>query len=723
MKQCFRYLSLFVICFASTLFLGNGSQLHASGLDSKVVVSDTTEKVYQLQEAVVLANRYSGKGSMLTYTPKQAAATISVIGEPDVLRHISSLPGVSQGIEGTLGLFVRGGNNGSNGLYLNDLPLYISSHLLGMVSAYPAEIVNNATFYKGGFSAACGNQSSSVLDVETKHSTSADFNGSFTLSPYMSGLYAKVPIVNNKLALQVSARTTFLPYLYNTVSKSEDFKLDVHVYDVTAVLDFQPTDRHLIDAMFFTMNDYMRVQYPYTHTTMSSGSLNYKFGWLYRITDDLNLKFTAYSVDANLSQQQANTKTEELDSKVKSKLSIGSSMKEDAAKLSFFYQCLDNLNFNLGAVCQNQKFVPSSSEYYSMSHRQEVSNLDPSLLTSLFGDVDFSWPSRFDLKLGYRHTFQKYNTKNTSNFDIHLLSHIYLKDCLGIEATVDRMNQYYHQVEGLPTGWSMNIMLPADGDYPPELTQQAYAGFFWNPSSDFARINLSLGGYYRQMDNLMMYKTSINAFGLESASFKEEIDCGKGRSYGMEFAASIEADRFGGSLSYSLSKSDRVFPNINSGEPFPFKFDRRHILNFEGWYNFAKYLKRNGARTNHQINTAVSYSTGHHATLTTGYYQGIEPPYMNYSSIDYSTSLELLTQIYYRQLMSGKNEFIMKDYFRVDVAYTYTHIGKRCTNELALSVFNVLNRHNPYMIFPSNGRWKQLSIMPIMPSVRWTLRW
>ena len=121
-----------------------------------------TAKYVQL-DGVTVYSAYSStnKGSSYKYSALQAGSSISVIGEPDILRHISSLPGVSQGIESSLGLFVRGGNNGSNGLYFNDVPMYVSSHLMGMFSVFPADMVNEATFYMGGLPALKGNQSSS----------------------------------------------------------------------------------------------------------------------------------------------------------------------------------------------------------------------------------------------------------------------------------------------------------------------------------------------------------------------------------------------------------------------------------------------------------------------------------------------------------------------------------------------------------------------------------
>ena len=72
--------------------------------------------------------------------------------------------------------------------------------------------------------------------------------------------------------------------------------------------------------------------------------------------------------------------------------------------------------------------------------------------------------------------------------------------------------------------------------------------------------------------------------------------------------------------------------------------------------------------------------------------------------------------------MTDKNGWKMKDYFRIDCAYTIETQRSGRISSWSFSVFNVLNRHNVYMVFNDKGQWKQVSIMPIMPSVRWCLK-
>lgn len=680
-----------------------------------------TAKYVQLG-GVTVYSAYSptNKGSSYKYNALQAGSSISVIGEPDILRHISSLPGVSQGIESSLGLFVRGGNNGSNGLYFNDVPMYVSSHLMGMFSVFPADMVNEATFYMGGLPALKGNQSSSLLDVSVKRQYGNKFNGKFTLSPYLSGLHTSVPLIKDKLSVQFSGRTSFAPYIVNLFNKTDE-KMGIQVYDITSTVDYKVSDKHCFDGMFFATNDF----FDYTQDGLKSAqnwrSVIGKLGWRSVWNERLNLYVWTYYTSVYSAQRDINF--DDNNKNRKSQLGVSSELDEWALNAKLNYSVNDKLLINGGATLQKQTFKPGNEKYVvSQSDINHTETL-PNNLLSFFGETVYN-PNKFiNLRLGYRHTFQKTETDNYSNFDVHFLNHLFLTDNWGVELTFDRLNQYYHILEGLPTGWSMNIMTPGSKEFPAELTHQYYFGFFWKKDLNKTKLNLSLGGYYRDMQNIVTYKNAINAFGFNSKSWKEEIDLGRGKSYGLEMSASLQGGRFGSTLAYTLSKTDRTFPNVNNGVSFPFKFDRRHILNLQTKFTVSKCKNSKGKDIEHFINSVLAYSSGNRTTLAIGSYPGEAPPYWGQLMAGQNFPADFYNNIYDRQLMSSKNGFTMKAYFRIDLAYTLKRVGAKTTNEFSFSVFNILNRHNPYTYFRENNEWKQLSIVPIMPSVRWAVSW
>lgn len=71
-----------------------------------------------------------------------------MLGEPDLVKSIQSLPGVSQGVEGFTGLYVHGGDNDQNLFLYEELPLYHVSHLGGIFSSFNVAAVDRLDFSK-----------------------------------------------------------------------------------------------------------------------------------------------------------------------------------------------------------------------------------------------------------------------------------------------------------------------------------------------------------------------------------------------------------------------------------------------------------------------------------------------------------------------------------------------------------------------------------------------
>ena len=295
-----------------------------------------------------------------------------------------------------------------------------------------------------------------------------------------------------------------------------------------------------------------------------------------------------------------------------------------------------------------------------------------------------------------------------------------LSDKFGVESTFDKFTQYHHILEGLPTGWALDIDVPVDDNFPEEVTKQGYVGVFNHNRFSGSELHLTMGAYYRKMNNLVSYKSSSNMFRLSDDTWEDEVDVGEGKSFGAELSASYTSDKFNGTLAYTLSKTTRRYLELNNGKEFPFKFDRRHILNIQAKYLVSKRRTGKGFRREMYVNGVLAYSSGNMATVYASSYQGVPMPYWNQRLGVNSFPDEFTELNYNRYEMTSKNGWRMKDYFRIDVAYTIETHRKGGTSSLSFSIFNLLNRHNAYMIFNEGGKWKQLSIMPIMPSIRWS---
>ena len=112
---------------------------------------------------------------------KKFNSGFALFNSPDIIKTIQRLPGVASGTELLSGLYVHGGTGSDNLFLLDGVPLYSTSHLIGLFSSFNADVVEDVDFYKSGFPARYGGRLSSVVDVNTRPGNMYYWHGSFSL--------------------------------------------------------------------------------------------------------------------------------------------------------------------------------------------------------------------------------------------------------------------------------------------------------------------------------------------------------------------------------------------------------------------------------------------------------------------------------------------------------------------------------------------------------------
>lgn len=689
--------------------------------------SQNPDKSAILLDSAKVTASYSAesRGNFFIYSPKQSLNTVSIIGEPDVIRHISSLPGVSQGMEGTLGLFVRGANNGSNQVEFNGVPMNCSSHLLGMFSVFTPETIATSSFMPGGIGAGHGDVSSSLIEIKTKKSSALPSEKSVSISPYMTGVYGAFPAGHGKAGIQAAVRfTPILPIAGLLLKATADdgnahSGLNGNVYDACILADWNISETNALDFMAFATNDALSVFDDNSKSSLKWDNLAFKVGWDSRLSDDLELYTKIYYVSSGSSENQIFYNG---GGQTTSDISFQSRKSDFSIQSELGWKCSETISFSGGLIGSAKRFSPLVRKTVVSAGGKQTSGERYSMnMLAAFGEVAVKLP-RLNASFGLRNTLAGYAGKMRHNFDVRAKADYALTDRSGVEMTFDKLTQYHHVLEGLPTGWDLDITIPAVGDHPEEVTRQGYAGIFHHRRIGGSDLHVTFGGYVRKMDNLVSYTAPTNVFKLSESTWEDEVCNGTGKSVGAELSAACTSDRFSGTLAYTLSKSTRRYSEINSGREFPFKFDRRHILNLQGKFIISRRKTRKGKSREHSLNANLTYSSGNRATVYASSYSGIVLPYWDQrsGSVSFPDEVEILN--YNRYEMTDKNGWKMKDYFRIDCAYTIETQRSGRISSWSFSVFNVLNRHNAYMVFNDKGQWKQVSIMPIMPSVRWCLK-
>jgi len=639
--------------------------------------TDTSTVTQSLDSSVVVSSLpLPGRGNTYIYTPSKAANIISVIGEPDVMRQLATLPGVASGVEGSLGLYIRGGNAGTGRTDVDGVPVYNASHALGLFSSLPSEMFSVIKAGFGGFSSADGNFSSGTVSISSCKNILEKAGGSISVSPYMIGGYAEIPGVTD---LRISARYSPVPHIARIASRMTGHFDDIggSIYDLSASA-VRRTGSGKLSAFMFFSNDNIDISSDNSVNSVAWRTWMGKIGWERQAGDRGRIALLTYCSGSASEEGQDG-------------IGIISSMNEAAVKGTYRYECPDGKSMSVGA----------EAKYMTGGYNMSVFAAGKARIAGIA-----------DVTAGYRHTVMLTGGGTFSNGDIHLLADIDLSDGVGAEVSYDRNVQYFHTLEGLQTGWALNIQVPMSHDFPEEVSRQAYAGLYGRWNIGRWAVHANLGAYIKRMENLVSYTSSLNMFRNISDTWRYDACRGKGRAGGIEATVSLRGTRLSVNSSYTYSRATRTYSLINGGREFPFKFSKPHTFNLESDCTLGS------GRISKHLLLCVNYSSGHLVTAAVRQYEGVPLPY--WSDLT-SYPAEFINNIYNRVEMTGVNAVRMRPYFRVDAGYSMKIPFRKCTHELTFSVYNIFNRHNPYIYYHDLENWKQVSIMPVMPSLRWKI--
>src|SRR5450631_3225212 len=158
----------------------------------------------------------------------------SFMGEPDVLKALLTMPGVTSAGDGAAGFSVRGGNTDENLILLDEAPVFNSSHLLGFFSVFNPDAVKNVTLYKSAFPAEYGGRTSSVLDIRMKDGNNQRLSVNGGISDIFSRISLEGPLRKDKSSFIIAARRSYIDFLAKPFLKGDNKNNVMYFYDLTA---------------------------------------------------------------------------------------------------------------------------------------------------------------------------------------------------------------------------------------------------------------------------------------------------------------------------------------------------------------------------------------------------------------------------------------------------------------------------------------------------------
>ena len=740
-------------------YVGYESQTFAMRLAKNTAISVRLKPSLQLDEVVITAERpgdtRSSQMSATQMTMEKIKSVPVMFGEADIIKALQLMPGVQSGSEGNSGMYVRGGGPDENLFLLDGVPLYNVSHLGGFFSAFNTDAVKNVTLYKGSFPARFGGRLSSVLDVTQNNGNDQELHGNASIGLISAKFNLEGPIVKERTTFSISARRTYAEFLLiptimwiNELTSDSDepapdvaqnakFDAGYYFYDLNAKVTHKFNDKSRMYGSFYLGEDFVHGK---VRTVTSLGEdmyMGFKNGWgnmigslrwNYQLSPKLfmnaSLAYTQYSNNIVGSIEKTAGANDPAPSTIEGDYASG--IREATARVDFDYSPNPDHAVKFGTYFTRHWFTPEvatgSVDYYDSVQMNGAFQLDSTIFNEvvpaneMVAFIEDDWSITETLKINYGLHVSGFRVQDTFYWSPQprISGRLMLTDDLSIKAGYAYMTQYVHLLSTTSVSLPTDLWVPVTDRVAPMRSHQVAGGVFYSRSgiADF-----SVEAYYKRMDNLIEYKDGATFFG-SSEHWENLVYAGRGWSYGVEFLVQREIGKLTGWVGYTWSRTMRQFDRegqvLNDGLPFPAKYDRRHDLSIVLSYKLNERM---------DFSATWVFSTGNTATLATQRY-----PVASDEPEDY----DLPASPYGNGQLSvheGRNNYRMPNYHRLDLGANFHRKFKNCHRTINVSIYNVYNRQNPYMLYQSASNsyqgypsaLMQLSLLPILPSAAYTL--
>lgn len=618
----------------------------------------------------------------------------SVFGEADVLRVITSLPGVKTVGEASTGFNVRGGSADQNLILFNDATIYNPSHFFGMFSAFNPEVIKDIELYKSSIPAKFGGRLASVLDISSREGNKKKITGSAGIGAITSRVNLEGPLVKDKTSFILGARTTYANWLLgllpdeyeNSRASFQDVSLGVsHRIDSSSSLYF---------SGYFSRDRF---------------ALNSDTDYVYH-NQNFNIKWTK-SYNSHLSSSLVGgidqyRYTAESDANVVNAFRLKFDIRQLFAKMDFVYYINQQHSFDFGASTLHYKLHPGS--FKPVGERSlvvpEIVEAEQALESAGYFAYRFTPNNKASINAGIRYSLFNYlgpqtvsyyvpgvppnesnetevkefgsgkNIKTYHGPEYRLSLRYAFTTDFSVKASYNSQRQYIHMLSNTTAIAPTDIWKLSDPNIKPQRGDQVSLGFYKNFKSN--TIETSMEVYYKRIQDYLDYKPGADL--LLNHHIEREVLNTRGKAYGAEFLIRKPGGKLNGWISYTYSRillrtnvADSSLA-VNGGAYYPANYDKPHDVTLAA--NF---------RVNHRFSISLNstYSTGRPITVPVGRYYYAGSP---------------------RVLYSDRNSYRIPDYIRTDFSLNIEgnhKVNQKTHNSWTIGVYNLLGRRNPYSVY------------------------
>ncbi len=636
----------------------------------------------------------------------------ALLGEVDIQKTLQLLPGVQSGSEGRSGFYVRGGGPDQNLILLDGLPLYNPSHLFGFLSVFNADAMKHVELIKGGFPARYGGRLSSVVNLTMKEGNLKKYTGDVGTGLIASRVTLEGPIVRDKASFLFTARRT-LADLFARPFLPDDTRAGYFFYDVNFKANYIVSRKDRLYLSGYSGRDLF-----YGSDEWDTGESSGDIGWRNRLAalrwnrlfgnrtfSNVLVGVTNYSFAIGVDEQSITDGTVEYETNI----SYVSSILDYTAKLDLEHRPSPNHYLRFGAEGIRHRFSPGRLWFLEEEGGQVVQ--DTSVVSpvgvvrsseaSVYVEDDMTLFSGLRVNAGVRAAWYFVDGDQYPSIEPRLSLSLRVARQASAKASYVRMQQPVHFLTASTGNPFTDFWVSAMERMPPQKSHQAAVGLVRNIRE--GRYEASLESYYKWMSGLIEYKAGTQTFDSVFRDWPELIETGRGAAYGVELFLQKKTGRTTGWIGYSWAQATRDFKNLNNGEVFPYRYDRRHD---------ASVVAQRRLTPTKEISAAWVFGSGYPAWLPVGRHT-----VTLHDEYDYYPEDPVVVDY------GPRNASRLRAYHRLDIAVHFRKERSWGTRTLTFGTYNTYNRKNPFVVYPvsraedsSTFSFRQLSLFPVLPS-------
>lgn len=680
-------------------------------------------RIIRMDDLEVVADRESGFNEVQMSRheiPIEEIETLPVIfGEIDIQKALQLLPSVQSGIEGTSGLYVRGGRADQNLILLDGLTLYNPNHLFGLFSVFHSAAMKRVEFIKGGFPARYGGRLSSVVNYTMKEGNLKKFEGEGGIGLFSSRAMLEGPIVKDRASFLISGRRTYIDQLLRPFQLLARNRYRFAFYDLNAKVNYILSSRDRIYLSGYAGKDWFAYKRKPIPVPGADDHFTYNLGWHNRLG---SLRWNRLIGDrlfsntlVGVTQYRFYSGTdsfEETDGEtIQYDQTWHSEITDWTAKIDFEFipNSRHYARFGFEAVLHN--FTPGSTQTrLDESGRPPLNLLQTPTGTlrsreiALYAEDEIQLHHALRVSTGIRISGYDADDKRYGSIEPRLGVRVRINDRTAVKVSYARSKQYVHLLTGSGASFPTDLWIPSMDLITPQRGYQLALGI--HQSYRNGDYDVSIESYLKRMEGHLEYKMGADRLQSAFLNWPDIVEIGKGSSYGAEFFVNKKQGRLTGWIGYTWARTTRQFESLNDGLSFPDGFDRRHDISVVLQYKLSG---------NKHLSAVWAYGSGYPVWVASGRYVSSG----EFPSLEYYFLPDLLD-------FGPVNSARAPSSHRLDIGMHFRKEKSWGERTISVGLYNAYNNKNPMFVYPKSDSvtrsplsYRQISLLQLLPSVSW----